>query len=107
YVAANEVQFAAFGAEGEELAESRALLEKSWADPTMIMHAVWMGGEIVSAGTAAPVSEGLLLYGGATAPHARGRGGYRALLRARWDGAAGPGTPRPIAPGGAVVRAHS
>jgi len=99
-----EVQFAAFGAEGDELAESRALLEKSWADPTMIMHAVWMDGEIISAGTAAPVSEGLLLYGGATAPHARGRGGYRALLHARWDEAVARGTPALITQGGSMSR---
>jgi GNAT superfamily N-acetyltransferase len=104
YLAGNEVQFAAFGAEGDELAESRALLEKSWADPTMIMHAVWMDGEIVSAGTAAPVSEGLLLYGGATAPHARGRGGYRALLHARWDEAVTRGTPALITQGGSMSR---
>ena len=104
YVAANEVQLTAFGAEGEELAESRALLEKSWADPTMIMHAVWMDGEIVSAGTAAPVSEGLLLYGGATAPHARGRGGYRALLHARWDEAVARRTPALITQGGSMSR---
>jgi len=70
----------------------------------MIMHAVWMDGELVSAGTAAPVSEGLLLYGGATAPHARGRGAYRALLRARWDEATARGTPALITQGGAMSR---
>jgi len=104
FTAANEVQFAAFGAEGDELAESRALLPDLWADRAWLMHAVWMDGEIVSAGTAMPVSEGLLLYGGATAPHARGRGGYRALLRARWDEAAARGTPALITQGGSMSR---
>jgi len=104
FAAANEVQFAAFGAEGDELAESRSLLQDLWADRATLMHAVWMDGEIVSAGTAAPVSEGLLLYGGATAPHARGRGGYRALLRARWDEAVARGTPALITQGGAMSR---
>ena len=104
YAAACEVQFAAFGAEGEELAEGRALLREQWADPTRIMHAVWIDGGLVSAGTAAPVPEGLLLYGGATAPHARGRGGYRALLRARWDDAAALGTPVLITQGGSMSR---
>ena len=104
FAAANEVQFAAFGAEGDKLAESRSLLQDLWADRATLMHAVWMDGEIVSAGTAAPVSEGLLLYGGATAPHARGRGGYRALLRARWDEAVARGTPALITQGGAMSR---
>jgi hypothetical protein len=31
--------------------------------------------------------EGVLLVGGATRPWARGRGAYRALIRARWDAA--------------------
>jgi GNAT superfamily N-acetyltransferase len=104
YAAACEVQFAAFGTEGEALAEGRALLPDEWADPTRLMHAVWMEGELVSAGTAAPAPEGLLLYGGATAPHARGRGGYRALLRARWNDAAGLGTPALITQGGSMSR---
>jgi hypothetical protein len=104
YAAACEVQFAAFETEGEELAEARALVADTWADRTTLMHAVWMDGEVVSAGTAMPVSEGLLLYGGATAPHARGRGGYRTLLRARWDEAAARGTPALITQGGAMSR---
>jgi GNAT superfamily N-acetyltransferase len=104
YAAACEVQFAAFGTEGAQLAEGRALLREQWADPTRVMHAVWMDGELVSAGTAAPVREGLLLYGGATAPHARGRGAYRALLRARWDDAAALGTPALITQGGSMSR---
>jgi predicted acetyltransferase len=35
----------------------------------------------------------VLLSGGATAPWARGRGAYRALVRARWEDAAARGTP--------------
>jgi predicted acetyltransferase len=34
-----------------------------------------------------------MMAGGATAPWARGRGAYRALVRARWDDAAARGTP--------------
>jgi hypothetical protein len=104
YAAASEVQFAAFETAGDALAEARTLLRDSWADRTRVMHAVWLDGELVSAGTAAPVSEGLLLYGGATAPHARGRGGYRALLRARWDDAVALGTPALITQGGSMSR---
>jgi hypothetical protein len=104
YAAACEVQFAAFGMAGDGLAEARSLLRDGWADPTRIMHAVWVDGELVSAGLSAPVPEGLLLYGGATAAHARGRGGYRALLRTRWDDAVRLGTPALITQGGSMSR---
>ena len=104
YVAGSEVQFAAFEEEGAALAEARALLPESWADPAYLMHAVWMDGEIVCAGAVSAVPEGLLLYGGATAQAARGRGAYRALLRARWDDAVALGTPALITQGGAMSR---
>ena len=104
YVAANEVQFEAFEATGDDLAEARALLPETWAGRTGLMHAVWMDGEIVCAGSANPMSEGLLLYGGATVPAARGRGAYRALVRARWDDAVALGTPALITQGGAMSR---
>jgi hypothetical protein len=47
------------------------------------------------AGFAAAVAgpRGLYLNGGSTAPWARGRGCYRALIRARWDDAVRRGTP--------------
>ena len=47
------------------------------------------------AGTARFVigSIGVFLIGGATAAWARGRGAYRALVRARWDAAVVRGTP--------------
>ncbi|HEU5212144.1 MAG TPA: hypothetical protein VFU10_05190 [Gaiellaceae bacterium] len=47
---------------------------------------------------------GLLLHGGATLPEARGRGAYRALLRARWDEAVARGTPALITQGGSMSR---
>src|SRR5438309_1429307 len=37
--------------------------------------------------------DGLFLTGGVTLPEARGRGAYRALVRARWDDAVRRGTP--------------
>jgi len=57
-----------------------------------------------AAGTAAPTEHGLLLYGGATLPHARGRGAYRAVLHARWVEAARNGTPALITQGGSMSR---
>jgi hypothetical protein len=104
HVAACEVQFEAFETTGDALAEARAVLAETWADRAHLMHAVWMDGAIVCTGTADTVSEGLLLYGGATAPAARGRGAYRALIRARWDEAVALGTPALITQGGSMSR---
>ena len=68
------------------------------------MHAAWLDGEIVAAGTSALTEHGLLLYGGATAPRARGRGAYRAVLHARWEEAVRNGTPALITQGGSMSR---
>jgi GNAT superfamily N-acetyltransferase len=104
YAAANAVQWEAFDMPPDEVAESRRLLPDLWRDTPNITHAVWLDGEIVAAGTSAPTSHGLLLYGGATLPRARGRGAYRALLHARWEEAARRGTPALITQGGSMSR---
>ena len=104
YAEANEVQWIAFETPEHEIAEGRALLRERWRETPNIMHAAWLDGVLVSAGTSAPTERGLLLYGGATLPAARGRGAYRALLRARWDEAVARGTPTLITQGGSMSR---
>jgi len=52
-----------------------------------------LDGELVGAGAATPSSRGMLLWGGSVRADARGRGCYRALVRARWDEAVRRGTP--------------
>jgi GNAT superfamily N-acetyltransferase len=75
-----------------------------WRETVNLHHVALLDGEVVSAGTSAPTDHGLLLYGGATVPRARGRGAYRALLRARWDEAVERGTPALITQGGSMSR---
>jgi GNAT superfamily N-acetyltransferase len=104
YAAANAVQWLAFEMPEDEVDEAEKQLEQRYRETVNVMHAVWLAGEIITAGTSAPTTHGLLLYGGATAPHARGRGGYRALLRARWDEAVARGTPALITQGGSMSR---
>ncbi len=70
--AACEVQWEAFGSTEAEIAEARALLPQRFRDAIYLRHAVWLDGELVCTGTSAPTEHGLLLYGGATLPHARG-----------------------------------
>ena len=102
YAAANAVQWEAFGGTEEDIAERREHLEERWRNSVNPMHAAWLDGEIVSAGTAALTEHGVLLFGGATVPRARGRGAYRALLRARWDEAVKNGTPTLFTQGGSM-----
>jgi hypothetical protein len=104
YAAANAVQWEAFEAPEEDVAEARELLPRRYRETVNVMHGVWLNGEIVCAGTSAPTEHGFLLYGGATVKHARGRGAYRALNRARWDDAVARGTPALITQGGSMSR---
>jgi hypothetical protein len=104
YAAAREVQFAAFDAAPDRIAEERAALATEWDTGPRLMHAVWVGDEIVCAGTSAPTPYGLALFGGATLPQARGRGAYRALVRARWDEAVALGQAALLTQGGSMSR---
>ena len=104
YVDANAVQWEAFGTPPEQIEESKRLLPKLFRESVNLRHAVWLDGELVCTGTSAPTEHGLLLYGGATRESARGRGAYRALIRARWDDAVALGTPALITQGGTMSR---
>ncbi len=53
----------------------------------------WVEGRPVAFGLADRAAAGLYLAGGSTLSEARGRGCYRALVRARWDEAVRLGTP--------------
>jgi len=104
YAAANAVQWEAFETPAEEVEEARALLPELWQTTPHVMHAAWLDGELVAAGTCAPTEHGLLLYGGATLPRARGRGAYRGVLHARWQEAVARATPALITQGGSMSR---
>ena len=58
-----------------------------------ILFGASLDGELVGAGAATPSSRGMLLWGGSVRADARGRGCYRALVRARWDDTVRRGTP--------------
>jgi len=61
-------------------------------------------GRPVARATAAFTPHGVLLFGGATLEDARGRGAYRALVRARWDDAVARGTPVLVTHAGSMSR---
>jgi GNAT superfamily N-acetyltransferase len=55
--------------------------------------AAYEDGRPVGFGRGVDMEDGVALMGGAVLPEARGRGVYRALVRARWDHAVARGTP--------------
>jgi len=104
YAAANAVQWEAFEMPEAEIEELRPQLPQMWSETVNLAHIALIDGEVVAAGTSAPTEHGLLLFGGATKPSARGRGAYRAVLHARWQDAVANGTPALITQGGSMSR---
>lgn len=61
-------------------------------------------GEVVGSAGAAYLAPGVYLAGGNVAAHMRGRGIYRALVRARWDEAVRRGTPALVVQAGRMSK---
>jgi GNAT superfamily N-acetyltransferase len=83
-------------AEDDELAHE--VFERGWGVPRPPVGPApqWLAfvdGAAVAFGGSLPGPAGVFLTGGVTVPSARGRGAYRALVRARWDDAVERGTP--------------
>ncbi len=72
-------------------------IERRWRDRrasgSTVDFVAFLDGEPVGHALGVYGPLGGLLIGGATLPSVRGRGAYRALVRARWDEAARRGTP--------------
>jgi hypothetical protein len=71
------------------------------ADPRF---AAWIDGRMASVGRGVYTRAGCYLMGGSTAAWARGRGAYRAVVRARWDEAVRRGTPALVVGAGSMSR---
>jgi GNAT superfamily N-acetyltransferase len=69
---------------------------------TVHHYAARVDGRPVGFGRAIDMDRGVALMGGAVLPAFRGRGVYRALVRARWDHAAARGTPLLVVQAGAM-----
>jgi GNAT superfamily N-acetyltransferase len=97
YRLANHVTDAAFGSDTsstwDPVAEERFAAERAGHAPRT--YIAWLDGELVGVARAlfAPGCPAVLMIGGGVVPHARGRGVYRALVRARWDDAVAAGMP--------------
>ncbi len=91
---ATAVAFAAFGSvPPSDEARERARYEEEIAAGHQRTFVATMDGRIVGSGTSTYLDGAVTLNGGSVLPDARGRGAYRALVRARWEDAAARGTP--------------
>ena len=97
FAVANEIEHEVLGRSEERRAELRTTYAERFTSEhktgNNVRFLAWVDGEPVAAGAAVAGTRGFLLIGGSTLPQARGRGAYRALVRARWDAAADRGTP--------------
>lgn len=97
FVAAREIMWEVFETPPERREAEREHLEEDFRAEQELRSTVtfvaYLHGRPVSVGRAAYCGRGGLLFAGATLPEARGRGAYRALVRARWDEAVRRGTP--------------
>jgi GNAT superfamily N-acetyltransferase len=97
YLAALEVDWNVWNVSAEERDRRRPTEVDRFdaGQATGVTHhwAAYEGEEPVAFGRAIDMADGVALMGGAVLPSARGRGVYRALVHARWEHAAGRGTP--------------
>jgi hypothetical protein len=108
YAAAHGIAHEAFGATEEDRARWLAIEADRWraeqADPRSFTYLAWVDGEPVGSARGIFLDPGVLCIGGAVLERARGRGAYRALVRARWDDAVAAGTPALVVQAGAMSR---
>jgi hypothetical protein len=78
-----------------DLAESKHAVQWEWHErhPDFKSFAAFVDGEIVGSANAIFGAHAAYLIGGSVRERARGRGAYKALVRARWDAAVERGTP--------------
>jgi GNAT superfamily N-acetyltransferase len=97
FTASAELRFEVFDLPAERRETERSHFAAYYEEYRRLGVPAWfvalLEGKIAGTAGAIPSSRGVFLIGGATAAWARGRGVYRALVRARWDYAAARGTP--------------
>jgi GNAT superfamily N-acetyltransferase len=106
YLAALEVDWEVWRTPEAERAERRVLEAERFGPmhrSGAIHHfSAFLDGRRVGFGRAIDTETAVALFGGSVLPDARGRGVYRALVRARWDHAVERGTPMLVVQAGAM-----
>ena len=105
--AAVDVAAAAAGSSAEEVSAAHAHVDERWAKRDPKRAAEFLGridGAAVASATSWYGDGAVYLSGSGTIPAARGRGAYRALVRARWEDAVARGTPALVVQAGSMSR---
>jgi hypothetical protein len=105
HVAVIGAQDDAFGTPGPERQDRAALVEQyelEHGSDAVALFGAWIDGRAAGGGRALFSPRGVFMAGGSTVPWARGRGVYRALVRARWEAAVERGTPALAVQAGAM-----
>ena len=103
FIVAEAIAHLAFGGEVPSDEQVTALYERR--NPAVSRRYIaTIDGVDVGTAAATFVADGVVLNAGATLPDHRGRGAYRALVRARWDDAAAAGTPVLVTQAGEMSR---
>lgn len=97
FVLAREIAWVTAGFTDEQSREARGTLTQKWEQRQRTgngaAYIAYVDGEPVAAGDIVFLPFAGFLSGAGTRPEYRGRGAFRALVRARWDEAARRGTP--------------
>jgi GNAT superfamily N-acetyltransferase len=96
FVAVVGAQDDAFGTPDSERPDRAALVDQyelERGSDAVALFGAWIDGRVAGGARALFSPRGVFMAGGSTLPSARGRGVYRALVRARWDHAVARGTP--------------
>ena len=108
FVLAREIAWATAGFTEEQAEEIAATLPQKWEERQRAnngaAYLAYVDGEAVAAGDVLFLPFAGFLSGASTKPDYRGRGAFRALVRARWDEAANRGTPALIVGAGRMSR---
>lgn len=108
YALSHEIAHEVFETPAEEHERWRTIVADRWraeqADPTASSYLAWVDGVPVGAARGIFRPQGVLCIGGSVRERGRGRGAYRALVRARWDDAVAAGTPVLVVQAGDMSR---
>src|SRR5256714_11888255 len=99
---AHETALEAFGMPEERREAALAGARARYGEGPSEGYLAFVEGEPVGTATARFTDAAAVLFAGSVLPHARGRGAYRALVRARWDDAVAHGAPALVTHAGAM-----
>ncbi|HEY7017973.1 MAG TPA: hypothetical protein VH297_05840 [Gaiellaceae bacterium] len=105
YVTATEITWDAFEFPEDRRESEREILPALYEfhrNGLASRYLCFLDGEPVASAVAVFANAAVMLIGGAVLPEARGRGCYKALVRARWDDAVARDTPALVVQAGAM-----